>query len=144
MRHRLLLLWVPAALLAMLVLVAVSGMRAAARAAREQRSTACRVRAIDADLDGDGRLEQVKIVRYDGDAWADVWQDGSLRSSTRLGEWRDDAELDAIDVNGDGRMDLVRRWSRGTQHLAQVWLSDGVAFDAGWTGVTSATCVAQR
>jgi hypothetical protein len=143
MRYKL-VLWVPVVLLAMLAMV-VGGIKAGARAARDTRTTACKLRALDVDLDGDGRPEQVKIVRVDNDAWADVWQNGQMRSSTRVGPWREDAALDVADVNGDGRADLVRRWSQGTQHIAQVWLSTGLAFEeGGTTGVVSDTCVAQR
>jgi len=144
MRYKSLALWVPVVLLGMLVTVA-GGIKAGARAARDTRTTGCKVLALDVDLDGDGRPEQVKIVRVDGDAWADVWQNGQMRSSTRVGAWHADAELDAADVNGDGRVDLVRRWSEGAQHVAQVWLSSGLAFEEGGTsGITSNTCVAQR
>jgi hypothetical protein len=142
MSYKSLLLWVPALLLAALAMVA-TGLRAGARAAREEHPV-CRTRALDVDLDGDGRAEHVNIVRVGNDAWADVWKDGALRSTTRVGAWRDDAELDAFDVNGDGRADLVRRWGEGARHIAQVWLSNGTAFDEGWTGETSNTCVAQR
>ncbi|MCU1281660.1 MAG: hypothetical protein JWM53_5206, partial [bacterium] len=93
--------------------------------------------------DGDGVAESVRLVRVGGDAWADVWTGTMLRSSTRVGAWRDDAALEALDVNGDGKVDVVRRWSEGPEQHAQVWLSDGNAFDAGWSGVTGNTCVAQ-
>ena len=53
--------------------------------------------------------------------------------------------IEALDVNGDGKVDVVRRWSEGPEQHAQVWLSDGSrAFDEGWSGVTGATCVATR
>jgi hypothetical protein len=83
-------------------------------------------------------------VRVGDDAWADVWAGTTLRSSTRLGAWRDDAALEALDVNGDGKIDLVRSWGEGPEQQAQVWLSDGNAFDEGWSGVTGNTCVASR
>jgi hypothetical protein len=144
MRYKSLVLWAPVALLVMTATV-VGSVRAGARAARDSRTTTCKVRALDVDLDGDGRPEQVKIVRVDGDAWADVWQNGQMRSSTRVGAWHEDAELDAADVNGDGRTDLVRRWTQGERHVAQVWLSSGLAFEeGGTTGIMSNSCVAQR
>ena len=144
MKYKSLALWAPVVVLGVVATVA-GGLHASARAAREVRATGCKMQSIDVDLDGDGRPEQVKIVRADGDAWADVWQNGEMRSSTRIGAWHDDAELEAADVNGDGRNDLVRRWSQGSQQLAQVWLSNGLAFEAGaTTGYVSNRCVAQR
>jgi hypothetical protein len=145
MRYKSLALWVPVVLLGMVATVTAGVRVGAQHAAHKTHGTACKLQSLEIDLDGDGRPEQVKIVRADGDAWADVWQNGALRSSTRVGAWRDDAELDAADVNADGRVDLVRRWSTGTQHVAQVWLSNGLAFESGGTtGVVSDTCVAQR
>ena len=96
------------------------------------------------DLDGDGRAEQVKLVRVGDEAWADVWSGASMRSSTRVGAWREDATIEALDLNGDGRADLVRRWSEGPEQHAQFWISDGNAFDEGWSGITANHCVAQR
>jgi hypothetical protein len=119
-------------------------MHANTRAARALAPAACKARAFEVDVDGDGRPEQLKLVQANGDTWIDVWHNGALRSSTRLGAWRDDAEIDTVDVNGDGRTDLVRRWHEGKQARAQVWLSDGIAFEDGGSGVTSPTCIAQR
>ena len=39
---------------------------------------------------------------------------------------------------------LVRRWSEGPEQHAQFWLSDGSAFEEGWSGITGNHCVAQR
>ncbi|HEX9103752.1 MAG TPA: hypothetical protein VF997_16190 [Polyangia bacterium] len=147
-RTKTLLWWIPATVLAM-VAVAEGGMHmGAARATRHGKApgavaATCRARHVLADLDGDGAPETVRLVRVGHDAWADVWSGTTLRSSTRIGAWRDDAVLEALDVNGDGKVDLVRRWSEGPELHAQVWLSDGVAFDEGWSGVTGNTCVAQ-
>jgi hypothetical protein len=149
LRTKTLLWWIPAIAVAM-VAVAEGGMhRSAARAARHSRSAqasaaGCRARVVAVDLDGDGTLESVRMVRVGDDAWADVWSGASLRSSTRLGAWRDEATLEALDVNGDGKIDLVRSWGEGPEQQAQVWLSDGNAFDEGWSGVTGNTCVASR
>ena len=135
LRTKALLWWIPATVVAMIA-VAEGGMHmGAARAARQSSSSnvaACPTRQLAVDLDGDGKAETVRIVRVDGDAWVDVWSGAMMLSSTRVGAWRDDASLEALDVNGDGRIDVVRRWS------------DGRAFDAGWAGVTGSTCVAQN
>jgi hypothetical protein len=147
LRTKTLLWWIPATVVAM-VAVAEGGMHmGAARATRHAGThgagATCRARHVSADLDGDGTPETVRMVRVGDDAWADVWAGTTLRSSTRLGAWRDDAALEALDVNGDGKIDIVRRWSEGLEQHAQVWLSDGAAFDAGWAGVTGNVCVAQ-
>lgn len=120
-----------------------------ARSMRQQATRAvlaasCTGNQLDLDLDGDGSPEEVVVERVGGDAWATVYSDGDLRSTSRIGQWRDDAALEAIDANGDGRTDLVRRWSDGGKQVAQVWLSNGASFDAGWTGATALTCLAQR
>ncbi|MCU1281536.1 MAG: hypothetical protein JWM53_5082 [bacterium] len=141
-----LLWWIPATVVAM-VAVAEGGMHmGAARATRRASAhgaASCRTQRIAVDLDGDGAPETVRLVRVGDDAWADVWSGSTLRSSTRVGAWRDDAVLEALDVNSDGKIDVVRRWSEGPEQHAQVWLSDGNAFDPGWAGVTSNVCVAQ-
>ena len=145
LRTKLLLWSIPAAIVAM-VAVADGGMHVgAARATRHEgvHGAACRARHVVADIDGDGTPETVRMVRVGDKAWADVWSGTNLRSSTRVGAWRDDATLEALDVNGDGKIDLVRRWSEGPAEHAQVWLSDGAAFAEGWSGVTGTTCVAQ-
>jgi hypothetical protein len=150
LREKALLLWIPALVVAMIA-VAEGGMHMSdARAARRHRAPeicagGCATRQIAVDVDGDGMVEQVRMVRVGDEAWADVWSGESLLSSTRLGAWHDDAAIEALDANGDGKIDVVRRWSEGPEEHAQVWLSDGSrAFDEGWSGVTGATCVASR
>jgi hypothetical protein len=144
LRMKSLMWWVAAAVVAVVALTA-SGVHMGARAAKKSPATAaCRARELAVDLDGDGRAETVRLVRVGDDAWADVWSGALMRSSTRVGAWREDAALEALDVNADGKVDLVRRWSEGHEEHAQVWLSDGRAFDEGWSGITGHTCVAQR
>ena len=132
-----------------MVAIAEGGMHmGAARASRhasgQDAAAACHAQTLNVDLDGDGRAETVRLVRVGNDAWADVWSGRALRSSTRLGAWRDGAALEAFDLTGDGKTDVVRRWSEGPSEYAQVWLSDGTAFDEGPAGLTgSTTCVAE-
>jgi hypothetical protein len=141
------LLWSIPTIVVALVAVADAGMHMGAsrhaHATAPTPSASCHARQVNADLDGDGTAETVHLVRVGDDAWADVWAGPLLRSSTRLGPWHDDAVLEALDVNGDGKIDVVRRWSEGPAKHAQVWISDGNAFDAGWAGVTGNACVAQ-
>lgn len=95
----------------------------------------CQASDVSMDVDGDGRSECVRLVRVAADAWVDVRTvDGGLRSSTRVGAWTTDSQIEAFNVDGDRRMDLVRRWTADGKHMAQAWISDGNAFDAGWIG----------
>ncbi len=149
LRTKTLLWWIPAIVVAM-VAVAEGGMHVGktrgahrANASAVVASGGCATRQLDADIAGNGTLATVRIVRVGDDAWADVWSGTRLLSSTRVGAWRDDAVVEALDVNGDGKLDVVRRWAEGPEQHAQVWLSDGRAFDEGWSGVTGNTCVAQ-
>lgn len=89
-------------------------------------------RELAADVDGDGAAELVRRIHDDGRAWVDVWRWTGTRldlvSSSALGAWRDDATELAMDVDGDGLTDLVRRYSEGGEAWAEVWRSDGSAF----------------
>jgi hypothetical protein len=103
---------------------------------------------IAADVNGDGHADCVRLTRVGQDAWVDVrTTDGQLRSTTRVGQWTADTELEAFNADGDARMDLVRRWQTNGTHWAQVWLSDGAAYQASWSGedprVTTRTLVAR-
>jgi len=144
MRSKAMLLWVPAVLMGMMAVVEARMQASRAHVGRVHEGTVCSARLFDIDVDGDGRPEQLRVVRASNDTWVDVWHNGMLRSSTRLGTWRADAEIDTVDVNGDGRTDLVRRWHEGGETRAQVWLSDGAAFEDAGSTVSSPTRVAQR
>src|SRR5450432_178948 len=98
LRTKTLLWWIPATVVAM-VAVAEGGMhmgaaRTARHAARHSAAATCRARQVAADLDGDGVMESVRLVRVGDDAWVDVWAGNTLRSSTRVGAWREDAALE--------------------------------------------------
>jgi hypothetical protein len=145
LRMKTLLWWIPATVVAMVAVAeGAMHMKGPRHAAAVTAPAGCALREAAVDLDGDGVVETVKLTRVGDEAWADVWSGVTLRSSTRVGAWHDDASLEALDVNGDGKIDLVRRWSEGPEQHASVWLSDGTAFDEGWSGVTGTTCVAQR
>lgn len=141
------LLWsIPAVLFGTFALVEGGAQLGRTRGAAHPRAHAvrCNSHEIAADVDGDGQAEKVRLVRVGDDAWADVWAGTALRSTTRVGVWRDADEIEALDANGDGKIDLVRRWSEGPAEHAQLWLSNGVAFDEGASSVTGPTCLAQR
>ena len=136
------LIWVGLGLLALGWPLFASGPAQPAAAPR------CAAGDVTMDVNGDGHDDCVRLVRVGQDAWADVRTvDGQLRSSTRLGEWTADTELEAFNADGDQRMDLVRRWQSNGTHWAQVWLSDGAAFQASWRGedprVTNRTLAAR-
>jgi hypothetical protein len=80
------------------------------------------------DIAGTGYAARVRIARYGDDAWADVLAGGAITSTTRLGAWRDGATVEARDVDGDGRADLVRRLVEDGKRMTEIWLSDGRAF----------------
>jgi hypothetical protein len=143
LRKRTLLLWVPATLVAVMA-VAEGAMHVRSRVTAHDAATSACVRELKIDLDRDGRLETVRLVRVGADAWVDVWSGDQMRSTTKLGVWRDDASIAAFDFNGDGRLDLVSRWSEGLETHAGIWFNDGLAFEAGPSGPAENDCIAQR
>lgn len=141
LRKRTLLVGVAATLVA--VMAVAEGARHVRHGARDH-AAACSVRELRADLDGDGRVETVRLVRVGDDAWADVWDGPSMRSTTRLGAWHDDLALDAYDMNGDGKLDLVARWNEGPEARGAIFFGDELAFLEGPSGATGEPCFAQR
>jgi hypothetical protein len=147
--------WFPVALVAGVSLVEGAlhlGARGARSSAAARPPITCKSAELSMDVDGDGRADRVRLEKVGDDAWANVYlRDGdgrwTLRSTTRVGEWSDDPPsdvLEAIDVNGDGRMDLVRRWKKHGVVWAQVFVSSGDAFDEGWHGPVGGVCLAMR
>lgn len=141
MKRNVLVWWIPSVVVAMLAL-AEGAVRVHPRTAAAARP--CVTNELAMDVAGDGRAATVRVVHVDDDAWANVLVDGNLVSSTRVGAWHDDVSLESLDVNGDGRADLVRRYQEGDKRVAEVWLSDGAAFEQGWRGPSEAICVATR
>jgi hypothetical protein len=142
MKRNVVLWWIPAIAIALLA-VAEGAMRVHPRHAAPAKR-ACATKELTMDVAGNGHAATVRLVRIGDDAWADVVVNGDLQSTTRVGAWRDDAALEAIDVNGDGRADLVRRYSDAGKRVAEVWLSDGTAFEQGWRGPSESIRVAVR
>ena len=91
------------------------------------------------DVNGDGKMDLVRRGRSGGNATASVWRSNGTGftnvSTTTIGGWCTTqtggdcaiAEL-PMDVNGDGKMDLVRRGRSGSNATASVWLSNGTGF----------------
>jgi FG-GAP-like repeat len=87
------------------------------------------------DVDGDGRADRVRWTRQDDAFWLDVSLAGegdaqdtfALRSTTRIAAAGSGLSVSAVDLNRDGRMDLLVRDARG--HTT-AWFSDGLAFEA--------------
>jgi len=85
-----------------------------------------------ADVDGDGRTDIVTIWQNpDGTAWAQVnlfdgVGYGSRTWNATVGGWDPANVRDSlVDVNGDGKADLVRVWNNGGSAFAQVTPSQG-------------------
>jgi hypothetical protein len=135
---RAVLWWIPAIAVATLAL-AEGTMRSRAPLAHPPCAT-----ELTMDVGGNGGLANVVLERVGDDAWVDVLIGGDIVSTTRVGAWRDGASLEAVDADGDGKMDLVRRYSDHGRPVADVWISDGQAFEQGWQGASEARCVAQR
>jgi len=89
------------------------------------------------DVDGDGRLDRVRLSRHEDAWWLDVAPAGAggqdetfaLRSTTRVAaaDTGTPPRVRAVDGNGDGKTDVLVEDARGH---ATLWLSDGVAFEA--------------
>jgi hypothetical protein len=141
-RKRTLLLWVPATLIA--VMAVAEGARQVRTHAPRRAAATCTVRELSADLDGDGRIETVQVVRLGDEAWADVWSSNAMRSTTRIGAWHDDLAIAVFDMNGDGKLDLISRWSEGGEAHGSIWFADELGFAEGPSGVTGSPCYAQR
>jgi hypothetical protein len=140
MKRNVVLWWIPAIAIALLALAEGAVHTRPHQAARPL----CATRELVMDVAGDGHAAKVQLTRVGDDAWADVLVDGNLQSTTRIGAWRDDSSLEAIDVNADGRADLVRRYDDNGKRVAEVWISDGTAFAPGWRGPSETVCIAQR
>ncbi len=89
---------------------------------------------LDGDVDGDGKDDHVRIWETGGNAWVQtLLSNGSgyptTTSNTLFGGWNAIYRDYLVDVNGDGRADLVRIWQKnGNEAWAQVNLSNGTGF----------------
>jgi hypothetical protein len=101
---------------------------------------------LAADVDGDGRLDRVRLGRYADAWWLDVElaRDGgfALRSTTRVAaaDAGTPLRLRAVDGNGDGKMDVLVEDAGGRTTL---WLSNGEAFEAGAAGTCAVLACAR-
>src|SRR6266403_754181 len=85
------------------------------------------------DINGDGRSDLVRLYQNGTLAYADVWLSTGKGfteiSNASVSTWCTCIqEFDTMDINGDGRNDLVRLWQNGSRTYADVWLSTGRGF----------------
>ena len=110
------------------------------------------------DVNGDGKMDLVRRWRQVPNAAAAVWLSNGTGftnvSNTVIGGWCTGqtagdcavAEL-PMDIDGDGKTDIVRRVRSGSNAVTQVWLSSGPAPDRLSrvnTGVGGATLISYR
>lgn len=86
-----------------------------------------------ADVNGDGRTDLIRVWKSGEQAMAQV----NLSNGTgypvknfnaAIGSWNADYKNYFVDVNGDGKADLIRIWNTGNGAKAQVNLSNGTGF----------------
>src|SRR5690242_4650813 len=85
------------------------------------------------DVDGDGRTDLVRIWDHGDGAYAQVLLSNGTGfqqvANQPVGGWDTTIQQFAMDVNGDGKIDLVRIWDHGAgQAYAHVLLSTGTGF----------------
>jgi Salmonella virulence plasmid 65kDa B protein/FG-GAP-like repeat len=94
------------------------------------------VRELTMDVNGDGKTDLVRIWNNLNQANAQVWLGNgtgfTYGGNQEVGGWRSDAdnaikEL-VIDVNGDGKSDLMRLWNNNGKTNALIWLGNGTGF----------------
>ncbi len=116
--------------------MALMSILALAPLAAQRRAVPCPTPELRIDVDGDGKADRVRLMRYDDTFWLDVTLAGTgapnglaPRSTTRVapGAAGERWSLSAADVDADGKMDVLVRDSRGR---TTAWLSDGLAFTA--------------
>jgi RHS repeat-associated protein len=95
-------------------------------------------RYLFGDVNGDGRTDEITIYRNAGDnqAYAAVNQSNgagfaSVAFNAKIGGWSPEVRDFVVDINGDGKSDLVRIYEHPSgKAYAQVNLSDGRGFSS--------------
>ncbi|MHB1845459.1 MAG: FG-GAP-like repeat-containing protein [Deltaproteobacteria bacterium] len=86
------------------------------------------------DVDGDGKSDLVVVSDDGGTAWAQLelstGQAFSAASASPLVGWASNTRYLPMDVNGDGKIDLVTVWQNGQNASADVSLSTGSALQS--------------
>lgn len=82
---------------------------------------------IAAHTPADGRVVRTQVA--DGSVWADTWETcrgtTTLRSTVRLRDADPALSWVGVDVDGDGRQDLVAYSLEDGGRRLEVWLADG-------------------
>lgn len=94
-------------------------------------------RFLPMDVDGDGMTDFVElspILLGGGQRTRRVWYSNGTGFTAGVADrmrYRDEDELLPMDVNGDGKSDLLHIFTFGTRNHLRVWLSTGDAFVLG-------------
>ena len=96
------------------------------------------------DVNGDGKSDLVRLWQNGSRSYAAVWQSTgtgfTVVSNGDVGSWSTTFQYFVMDVNGDGRSDLVRLWQNGSLEYADVWASNGSGFTNISNGSLSTWC----
>jgi len=93
-------------------------------------------RVLPLDFNGDGLTDMVRVKDVgSGSAQHQIWLSTGngfqFHGNGAAGSWStNDHREFPMDVNGDGRQDIIRLWKNGSDTWLEPWLNDGTAFTA--------------
>lgn len=92
---------------------------------------ASNIRELPMDIDGNGSSELVRLWCYNGLTYAHVleWTGSSFTQkwNQQVGGWSEDIHDVVMDVNGDGKSELIRMWNNSGMTYAHVLGWDGIS-----------------